>query len=200
MKFWSVATLGNIAQWVGAIGTIAAVLVALFKEWIISLLRGPVLEISDIHCILLPVVAKKDLAARVNTKGYFYRFWVENKGKTAANEVQVFVCQLERRIADGTFQREPEFLNVNLLWAHESEAYARRILPRMGKHCDIGHIVDPNHRAAANEDVPELPSEQSVLALALEVKRCTAPTFFPQGPTTSICKSLPRIVALLRER
>lgn len=179
MKFWSVANLGNIAQWVGAIGTIAAVVIALFKERIISFFKGPVLEVSDItpHCLLLPV----NLRDGSRTQGHYYRLWVENNGKTAANEVQVFVSRLERRIADGSFERAPAFLPTNLLWAYDGEPYARRILPEMGKHCDIGHVVGPSQRVAANEDLPNLPPGQSVLSLALEVKALHRPDLLSPG-------------------
>jgi hypothetical protein len=39
----------------------------------------------------------------------------------------------------------------------------------MGKHCDLGHIMNPDCRKELGEDLPDLAATNTVFALALEV-------------------------------
>jgi hypothetical protein len=57
------AKLGSIAQWVGALGTLAAVGVALFKEDVLRALRRPELAVS-IALLLLTVTRRRSTACR----------------------------------------------------------------------------------------------------------------------------------------
>ena len=175
--------IGTVGQWVGAVATFAAVFVALFKDGFVRRWRSPKIELSAIlelpHCQIMPVHYEIQRVAPtfVQTNCYYLRLWVENKGKTRAEKVQVFAAKLLRRAADGEFRNETNFLPMNLLWSHgqivgggrEIEVYAEGISPRMGKHCDIGHIMNPSNRKELGEDIPGLAAGSTVLALALEV-------------------------------
>jgi hypothetical protein len=175
--------VGTIAQWAGACATFLAVLVALFKKELTSWLRRPKLELSVVlespHCQIMPVQyeAQRVAPTLVQTNCCYLRLWVENKGKTRAEKVQVFAAKLSRRVADGRFIEEANFLPMNLCWSHgkiignnrEMEVYAEGISPQMGKQCDIGHIVNPANRKDWGEDLPGLVATNTLLALALEV-------------------------------
>lgn len=114
---------------------------------------------------------------------YYLRIWVENKGKIRAERVQVFVSKL--RNADGSFVET--FLPMNLLWAHGQqkaggpEIFADGISPEMGKHCDLGHVVDPQFRKGLRYDLPGVASDATILALDLEVKAANSGYLVPPG-------------------
>ncbi len=174
--------LGSIAQWVAAGATLLAVLVALFREEIVSWWRRPVLDVSVLlspphcHATILQYQVQRIAPTSVQAQCYYFRLWVENRGRTRAERVQVFAAKLFRRVADGSFQEDKRFLPLNLRWAHGQardgrgpEIYAEGISPKMGKHCDIGHITDPNNRAELGEDLEGVSSGKAIFALDLEV-------------------------------
>src|SRR5437867_7687994 len=152
---------GNVAQWAGAGATFLAVLVALFREPLIRWWRCPILEITGVmgppHSHKIPmqyVVQSLTSLAYANAQSFYFRLWIENSGKTRAEQVQVFAASLSRRAADGSFENEANFLPMNLQWSHNREIYAQGISPRMGKHCDLGHVVEPSRKAECGDDLP----------------------------------------------
>jgi hypothetical protein len=60
---------------------------------------------------------------------------------------------------------------MNLKWCNIRAIYFPTISPEMGKHCDVGHIVDPAYRHLLHEDAPTqaLTSQQASLAFDLMV-------------------------------
>jgi hypothetical protein len=86
----------------------------------------------------------------------FSRLWVENNGNATARNAEVDAKELRRKRLDGTWERVGAFPPMNLKWANVGKIYLD-IAPGMGKHCDIGHIVDPSRRQfVAGEDAPGL--------------------------------------------
>jgi hypothetical protein len=169
--------IGNLAQWVGAAVTFLAVLVALFKEGIVRWRRRPILDLVSVlsHAIPMRYSVQRTSLTLAVTQSYYFRLWIENRGKSRAESVQVYVAKLLRRAADGTFREDPHFLPLNLRWSHgqgpdgSPEVYAEGISPGMGKHCDLGHIIDPAHRGELGEALAEVPATDTILALDLEV-------------------------------
>lgn len=175
--------LGNLAQWVGAAATLLAVLVALFKTEIVSWWRRPILDVSVhleppyCHSTTLHYQVQRTALTFVQAQCYYFRLWVANRGKTRAERVQVFAAKLYRKIADGSFKEDRHFLPMNLRWAHGHsrepgggpEIYAEGISPQMGKHCDLGHIADPQNRAELSEDLDGVSKASTIFALDLEV-------------------------------
>jgi hypothetical protein len=81
----------------------------------------------------------------------YLRLWVKNTAKTAARNVEVYASELLRSRADNvTWDRVNEFTPMNLRWADLHLVYFSIIVRGMGKHCDLGHIVDPARRASPN--------------------------------------------------
>jgi hypothetical protein len=64
---------------------------------------------------------------------------------------------------------------MNLRWSHNQNAtsgpeiFAEGISPFMGKHCDLGHILDPKLRAAVGQTTPGTTIDKNTLVLDLEV-------------------------------
>ena len=174
----------QFASWTSAIGTLLAVVVALFKEDIVRHWRKPKLQAiirlsaPDCHKTTLTFFDPKTGTVLANPDCYYFRLWVENKGKTRADRVQVFVSRLLRKHADGTFREELSFLPMNLRWSHSQmkqggpEIFAEGISPKMGKHCDFGHIVDPKIQNI---------NGKTVMTLDLEIAPNTGSHIIPPG-------------------
>jgi hypothetical protein len=59
---------------------------------------------------------------------------------------------------------------MNLRWANFGGAiHFPGISPRMGKHCDVAHIVDPQRRAMLNEENPRLGIAATATSLAFDL-------------------------------
>jgi hypothetical protein len=159
-------TSTETATWVGALATLVAVLVALFKEDLLAWWRRPLL--MPRICLNPPDCHKTSFTGGLPT--YYFRIWVENRGKQRAVQVQVFASRLLRKHADGRFHEDSVFLPMNLHWSHTREVFADGISPHMGKHCDLGFIPRPDLARAAGIAPKKLAgSESAWLSLDLEV-------------------------------
>jgi hypothetical protein len=58
---------------------------------------------------------------------------------------------------------------MNLKWANVGTIYFPSIAPEMGKHCDVGHIVDPARRHLLGEDAPRLALTNQQTSLAFDL-------------------------------
>lgn len=140
---------GSAAQWVSAAVTFLAVAAALFKEDIVKHWRRPrlvaklKLEPPDCHKVPATLVNQETHRTIGTIDAYYFRIWIENTGSVRAENAQVFAAELRRKNVAGSFQREGSFLPMNLKWAHTGKVFADGIAPRMGMHCDLGHIFDP---------------------------------------------------------
>jgi hypothetical protein len=165
----------TLAQWVAAVATSLAVIIALFKEAITRRFRRPdlILRIkpADPDCIKTPVHVTSAGNVRWSGQAYFLRVWVENRGKQRAEKVQVFLASVRRRLAGGSFEPVKDFAPMNLRWSHtdfvEPEIYADGISPGMGKHCDLGCISEPSNPTL--QRLPDMVEGQVTLDLWLEV-------------------------------
>ena len=174
--------IGTLAQWASATATFLAVLVALFKDEMLRWWRKPKLSVSialaspDCHKTKLTYTIQKTALTYVAADCYYLRMWVTNVGKTRAERVQVFASKLSRQSADSSFKEVEAFLPMNLRWAHGQQAgnvpeiFAEGISPMMGKHCDLGHVMDPKFRKDIGEDLAGVPDDQTILSLDLEIK------------------------------
>src|SRR5258708_139782 len=76
---------------------------------------------------------------------------------------------------------------MNLVWSHPKpapagpEVFAEGISPGMGKHCDIGHIVDPSSKKDLGEHLDRVPDNVPVLALEVEFRSSTLSHLVPPG-------------------
>lgn len=73
---------------------------------------------------------------------------------------------------------------MNLRWAHSPDSdpiIFDDINPGMGKHCDLGHIVDPAHVDELGYKLPDYPNQKHLFHLDLEVKPATGSHLVPPG-------------------
>ncbi len=154
-------------------GTFVLAAVAIFGKSIRGRWYKPVLEISTKteppHCISAPFRRSNDTFV---SDSIYLRIWVENTGNLTAKLVEVYANYLRRKRAEGDWERVKEFPLMNLRWSHLGSIYFPSIAPNMGKHCDVGHIADPEHRHRLNEDSKKLKltNQQASLAFDLMAK------------------------------
>jgi hypothetical protein len=109
-------------QFATAVGTLAAVCVALFGSWLRSQLAAPKLRISlrSTSAHDTDVTMQVPGATSVSTKARWYHITVENDRRWAtANEVQVFLLRLEEPDASGQFVATWTG-NIPMKWRHGS--------------------------------------------------------------------------------
>ena len=183
--------IGSLGQWVAAAITFFAVLVALFKDELLKSWRKPILNLSmhagppDCHRTKVFTTLFQPALTNVGANCHYLRLWVTNTGKTRAESVQVFVAKLLRRGADGSYAEVRGFLPMNLRWSHSEgeriEIFASGISPKMGKHCDFGHVVDPSYRVSFGHQLKSVPAEQTILAFDVEFLSASLGYLVPPG-------------------
>jgi hypothetical protein len=136
-----------MAQWAGVLATSTAIMVALFKESIIRLIRHPRMtvniEAKYPDCVRTPVHDNEWKGSR-----YFLRLWIANEGSVRADKVEVFLSQaLVKR--DGDFSPVSQFTPMNLRWSYSDynkpQITVDGISPGMKRLCDFGAVTDPEH-------------------------------------------------------
>jgi hypothetical protein len=142
-----------VADWIVAGGTLVLAAVAVFQQTIRSWLYAPEFRVSaktePPDCVAVPFTLQDGTFV---ADSVYLRIWVENTGNVTARNVEVYARDLRRRRADGTWERVGSFPPMNLKWANVGGIYFPSIAPDMGKHCDVGHIVDPARRNLLPED------------------------------------------------
>jgi hypothetical protein len=166
----------ELGPWAGASATLLAVIIALFKEELIRIWRKPKLNaklsLSAPDCHKIPVKFKDNQSNSLRLDSYYFRLWIENIGNQRAEKVQVFVSKLFQKNASGKFEEVKSFLPMNLRWAHSQmnpEIFTDGISPKMGKHCDLGHILDPNYYLSIKYNPLNIPNGKTLFELDLEV-------------------------------
>jgi hypothetical protein len=186
----------ELAQWVESIATtvavIGALIIAIFQDRMRAWVMRPELDASvdtkspDCLKIDYGIWASPGKLLAVGNS-YYLRIKVENKGKMAAESVEVFADRLLRLHADGSFQEVKTFLPMNLKWANIDEAVLPVLHPHHTyRHCNVAHIIKPEHRSrfsvqAEDKQFPDVPPEKTILSFDTSVKAHTMSHLAPPG-------------------
>jgi hypothetical protein len=185
----------QLTQWISVWVTMLAVLVALFGaelwRWIrrpkllVRLLQGP----PDCHRTAFSRINQTTGVREVIRLVHYYRLWVENTGKDAARHVQVCAAALDV-VREGQLLPVLDFLPMSLRWSYATlpdgrpEIFVEWLASGMGKHCDVGHVVDPRPDGAMaapfildteiepNTLMNHLPAETYRLTLRIGAANC----------------------------
>jgi hypothetical protein len=159
-----------VADWCVAGGTLVLAAVAVCQDTIRAWFYHPQFRVSvktePPDCVAVPFTRPDGMFV---ANAIYLRVWIENLGNATAKNAEVYARELRRKSVDGTWPRVAEFPPMNLVWSGTRQMYFPIIASEMGKHCDIGHIVDPAQRAALREEAPRLglTSQQTSLAFDL---------------------------------
>ncbi len=174
----------SLAQWFGAVGTILAVLVALFKDPFVAWRRRPHLDAACTEgspwTSKQPVVVRNSQGTTIwNGDCYYVRLKVENSGNTRAEKVQVHAERLAKRGLNDQFADIPTFIPLDLKWSNLSVSILDGISPRMGAFCDVLSLCDP---ANPTRSLPrDTPQNVTVAELQLEVLPLARPDLLSPG-------------------
>lgn len=161
---------GLVADWLVAVGTLVVAAVAVFQETIRAWFYHPAFQVSartePPDCVAVPFTAPDGTFV---ANSVYLRLWVKNVGNATAKDVEVYARELRRQRADGAWERVAPFPPMNLRWANVGVIYFPSIAPDMGKHCDLGHIVDPSQRQRLREDNPRLQLNENQTSLAFDL-------------------------------
>jgi hypothetical protein len=170
-SFWTVA-----ASWASAGATLALAVVAIFQEWIRSLIWKPNLTVTaktaPPDCVSVPArITIPDIDGAMSTQtatSFYLRVLVKNVGNQTAHNVEVHAETLKRLRLDHRWETVEEFPPMNLVWSNfPGTIYFPRIAPQMGKHCDIGHIIEPDKRRSFGEEKATVDPSKASLAFDL---------------------------------
>ncbi len=167
---------------VAALATLAAVLVALFRETIFLRVRRPKLTVRltgtppDCHMTTWTLPNGGQIPC------CFLRLRVENTGRSAAHHVEAFLADVFSKDADGTFRpTEPRFLPMNLVWSHTRLPYVEALVPHMPRHCDLAHVLDSKQAHPWLRLPAHIPQGKAYAVLETEVQPNTFSSFLKPG-------------------
>jgi len=148
-----------VASWITAIGTLILAGVAIWGKQIRRFLFCPKLdiEVGQFCADAVPVPITQD--GRVLTKkACYFQIRIRNNGKSAAENVEVFVSQLQKQDSNGKFENVREFYPLNLKWRHwDNKVFLGRLSPSStGRDCCLGRVVcPPDNRIKGIDDYDE---------------------------------------------
>ena len=127
-----------------AIGTLAAVLTTIFFFFLERLKKYLNRPILNIGINLKPPDCHKIIGSFNSTlaEAYWFRLFVENKGKSNAQNLEVLIEKVEAK-KDGKWEIYPAFLPSNLKWTHIDVPVLLNLQRGTKKNVDFGYIYDP---------------------------------------------------------
>jgi hypothetical protein len=179
----------TIATFSIAATTLILAFVTVFQDWLKSWVWHPKLKVSaktaPPDCIALPMIRRtlqspwpgstviqaSGPISEEKANCIFFRIFIENTGHEPARNVEVYAKQLLRQQADKSWALAPSFPPMNLKWSwFDLMIHYPIINPRTGRHCDIGHIIEPSSRERfEGEENPDLHLTQDQVCLAFEL-------------------------------
>lgn len=81
----------------------------------------------------------------IDSPVYYFRFLVENIGKSQADDCEVFLEELYKQNSAGEMIKIENFTSVNLKWSGMRDGFKRTLQPGRQMFCDIGRIQEPRY-------------------------------------------------------
>lgn len=176
-----------MADWAVAICTFLLAIIAIFQDKIRSWIWSPSLE-CEIKLATPDCHRTISRSEGHEFTSYYYRFKILNKGNVSAKNVEVLVFDILRKKGD-KFNRIESFSPDNLKWSalfdivNRPKRYCDYISPDTYKHCNLGHIYDPNYRHLfPGEDNPALPIEKGETIFCFDVHFMSNNLYYLVGP------------------
>ena len=158
-----------MADWLVAIGTLLLAFIAVFQDRIRTRLRSPKL---DCTIELKPPDCHRTVMSGGNFScfAFYYLFKIGNKGNISAKNVEVIISDVSKKEGN-EFKSVDGFFPDNLKWSFIGpKIYCDYISPDTFKHCNLGHIIDPDFRAKlSGENNAELPVDAKEAIFCFDV-------------------------------
>jgi hypothetical protein len=120
-------------------------LCGIFRENIVRIFFKPKLDVTfqlsqpDSHKTV--VTYKED---NYTHETYFLRMRIENNGNYQLDDVEAMVVERANMGTNGKYEKDNEFLPLNLLWSNTGEITKRKIQPKLFKYLDVGRVSEAN--------------------------------------------------------
>jgi hypothetical protein len=161
------------AEWITALATAAACLVALaialfgrqMEQWFYrpDLRLEAVVKRPESEKVARWYLAGGSMHVPMG-EAWFFRLAITNRADAPAREVQVFLKRIEK--LDGT--TVDRFSPMNLKWTHTGETTRKVLLRGVSVFCDFIHVGEPASRQKSGEDLGAVPSDKGVMCLDVE--------------------------------
>jgi hypothetical protein len=138
----------NTAEWIQIVSIFVLATVAIAAPYIAERLkytyRAPKLRIK--FKLAAPGCHQTQLKSpTLSLPVYYFRFLVENFGKTQAEECEVLLEKIFKENGAGNLMEFDNFTPVNLKWSGIRNPIERTIQPSREVYCDLGRLQHPNH-------------------------------------------------------
>ena len=183
----------QLFQWLQATGpiliAITALLVATFQNKMQAWAMKPELDISiDLRppdCFKIPENIVDQNGQVIGTGSVYYlRLKVINNGNQKAEKVEVFASKLMEEQGNHQWREVISFIPMNLVWANDHSVFYPIISPKMYRHCDLVHIIDPQKRILFMKEDKKwdnVSAQETILSIDTYVKLSTLSSLYPPG-------------------
>ncbi len=156
------------AEWFLVISTLILAFVALFRDSIWRFILKPIIDVkfdlSSPDCFMSELHKLKEEKTIDTMNIFHYRLRIINRGKSPAKNIEIITLDIMKKKGRHFYQID-SFLSDNLDWSSssaktnaEAKIYYDFIFPGTFKHCELGHILDPEKRhLISSENNPKLP-------------------------------------------
>ena len=133
-------------DWLSAIGTILAVVVALFialfqehvQRWMFKPKLSALATDKSPYCLRNTYFLEG--TTTIHRPHYSLRIAIENHGNTEARSVEVFVSDMRRQKGRGEFEPVIGFIGTYLVWSDFEGQVLDVLNPEMPKYCYLGRV------------------------------------------------------------
>jgi hypothetical protein len=150
--FLTVDAHPNVADWLTAVGTVSATLLAVVlagRDQLSRWLFHPRLSVSvrpgppDSHIVQASEETQMfGRTMQIGTPLYICRLSIDNTGNRRAINVEVRMNRLWR-IVGGTKVEDPDFIPLNLVWSNIGSSTLTNLDPGLPRHLDFCHFYQP---------------------------------------------------------
>ncbi len=142
---------------------------AIFGQRIINWIWRPKLTVKYVHSSRYCEKAVARHQDQSEVDDYYFSLRVSNVGSKPAVDVEVFVYDIRGTTHDG--QKVARRYALDLNWAYLGKPSLPTLPPEVSRFCNIGHILDPDHRSKFdNEELPAQSDGKTLLSLALQAE------------------------------
>jgi hypothetical protein len=140
-NWWAVI----IAFLIGLAGLLS--LQDIIKKRFIHPVLSPTIELKPPDCHIIPIINLQTRQRQYDS--YYLRFRIKNLGNARLSNVEAQVTELYEKQRNGRFKSVPDFLPLNLKWAHDHVISKPHIQSGLFHHLDFAHSI-PNPVSGLN--------------------------------------------------
>ncbi|MEW6027996.1 MAG: hypothetical protein ACOYZ8_15265 [Chloroflexota bacterium] len=138
----------EVADWILIGTTLFLGAVAIWGESIRKWIERPKIIVSfkESNPFCHKTYYRNEAMPNLDEPVFFFRFKVENTGKTELRRCEGVLSQLWKYDSAGRPQKVSGFIDVSLRWAQNDKLSLADLDPYRSKFCNIGHLASPQYQ------------------------------------------------------